>query len=874
MAKRVICIVLAVMLTAAMALPALAKETEAPEIQRVFSISRPEDLLLLAENCRLDTYSENLRVILKKSIDMTGSDFTPIPIFCGTFEGRGHTISGITLTGDGSYQGLFRYISQTGLVRKLRLEAHIDPQGSRTAVGGLAGENAGKILDCSFTGVVTAGDRVGGIAGSNTLTGVIEGCTVQGVIAGNHMVGGIAGENAGVIRGCESHGAINTTAQQNQVSLSDISLDTLAQTEFAATVTDVGGIAGASSGVITDCTNRGDVGYRQMGYNIGGIAGRQNGTVLTCRNFGNISGRKEVGGIVGHLEPAAEIEYDEDVLQILERQLKKLKGAVNQASSNVSTAATDLTSRISEMSVYIEDARDAAGLLVPDPEDPELPDMDTLQAARNGLSSSLANMTSAMENIGATAYDSMSTLGANIMSIQNQVGAMGATLGNTSEAVGGRVEDVSNEDTGFDLSGKISGCENYGNVQADVNIGGITGAIALQSELDAAETIQITGSQSLNFVSKVRAVVRQCKNYGKITSGKQHMGGIAGYQTLGLIRESENTASVGQENAQYVGGVVGNSTGYVRENSAKCHLAGSNCVGGIAGSGTVATDCRAMVEIEGGQEKLGAILGTAGDNIKEVEDPIGGNLYTYHGQDPGGIDGISYAGKAEGIRQNVFLSRPDTPELFRTVTVAFRFADGTEKTYLLKPGTGLQEDQIPPVPEVEGFEGFWEGMAQTDISHIDFDLSFDAVYESDTLVIASAQNRDGLPLLLVQGNFQEAASVTLTQAAIPVAGEGATVFGSWDISITGAKVVTSGRLLLPEAEGMTYLLRVQCADGTWQQRDCTENGSYLVFAMDGTETGLVLTGKPTGLWKTYAMAGAAAVLAVGILAPVLKKRRK
>ena len=165
-------------------------------------------------------------------------------------------------------------------------------------------------------------------------------------------------------------------------------------------------------------------------------------------------------------------------------------------------------------------------------------------------------------------------------------------------------------------------------------------------------------------------------------------------------------------------------------------------------------------------------------------------------------------------------------------------------------------------------------MVETDISHIDFDLFFDAVYESDTLVIASAQNRDGLPLLLVQGNFQEAASVTLTPAPVPVSGEESTVFESWNITLEGAKTVTGGRLLLPEAEGMTYLLRVQCADGTWQQRDCTENGSYLVFAMDGTETGLVLTGKPTGLWKTYAIAGAAAILAVGILTLVLKKRRK
>jgi len=187
---------------------------------------------------------------------------------------------------------------------------------------------------------------------------------------------------------------------------------------------------------------------------------------------------------------------------------------------------------------------------------------------------------------------------------------------------------------------------------------------------------------------------------------------------------------------------------------------------------------------------------------------------------------------------------------------------------------GLTQSQVPPVPEVAGFEGHWQGLAETDISHIDFDVFFDAVYESDILTIASAENRNGLPLLLVQGNFTENASVTLTPAAISGAGEGSTVFESWDIALEGAKAVTGGRLLLPDAEGMTYMLRLQCADGSWQQRSFTENGSYLVFAMDGTETAITLTGKPTAAWRTYALAGAGAVLAAGILVLVLKKRKK
>lgn len=874
MLKRVLCAGLSLVLLFSMSLGAFAQETESARTKRVITLQAPKDLLKLAQDCRLDTYSEDLQVILKNSIDMTGCEFYGIPYFSGSFEGRGHTISGVKLTADGSYQGLFRYLGEGAVVRKLKLEADIEPKGSRLTVGGIAGENAGTISGCSFTGSVSGGDKVGGIAGSNTLTGIIEDCYVAGDIGGEHMLGGIAGENIGVIRHCENQAGVNTTARQNQVALADISLDNITKTEFAATVTDLGGIAGTSSGVITDCTNRGNVGYQKMGYNVGGIAGRQTGTVLECKNFGDIRGRKEVGGIVGHLEPAAQIEYDEDALQILERQLDALKGTVSQASANVNSTAADLSSELTEMAWYIEDAWKASSMLNFNPDNPTIPDADALTAAANALSNSLSNMTRSISNIGVVAHSSMGALSGNMASIQNQVGAMGETLNNAAETLGGRVEDVSDEDTESDLSGKVAECENHGSVRADMNLGGIVGAIALASELDAAEALEIVGQDSLNFVSKVRAVVRSCINRGDVTDGKQHMGGIAGYQTIGLIRETENTAAVGAQNAQYVGGIVGNSTSYVRLSSAKCHLAGTVCVGGIAGSGTVATDCSTMVEIIDGKEKLGAILGVLGEDMKEVENPVADNLYTYHGNDPGGIDGISYSGKAEGMTQNLFLLRKDTPELFRNITVRFRFADGTFKDFSLKPGTGLRQSQIPEVPEVPGYEGYWDGLKETDISHIDYDLTFDAVYENDTLSVAAEENRNGRPVLLLQGNFAEAGDVILTTLAqLPDMGSSHTLVEGWDVAMKGVKAVTGGRYLMPEAAEKNPVLMVRLADSSWQKRDFTVNGSYLVFEMDGTETGIALYNNEGTPWYWYAIGGTMGALAVVVIT-LLKKKKK
>ena len=69
------------------------------------TIKTAEDLAELSRNCTLDTWSQGKTVILENDLDLHGIDFTPIPTFSGTFQGNGHTISGLTLTGSGNVRG-------------------------------------------------------------------------------------------------------------------------------------------------------------------------------------------------------------------------------------------------------------------------------------------------------------------------------------------------------------------------------------------------------------------------------------------------------------------------------------------------------------------------------------------------------------------------------------------------------------------------------------------------------------------------------------------------------------------------------------------------------------------------------------------------
>ena len=94
-------------------------------------------------------------------------DFSPIPTFGGTFEGRGHTISGLSLTGSGNVRGLFRYIQPSGAVRDLHVSGAITPSDRKNTLGGLVGENQGTLTNCSFSGTVSGAGSIGGLVGIN-----------------------------------------------------------------------------------------------------------------------------------------------------------------------------------------------------------------------------------------------------------------------------------------------------------------------------------------------------------------------------------------------------------------------------------------------------------------------------------------------------------------------------------------------------------------------------------------------------------------------------------------------------------------------------------------------------------------------------------
>lgn len=333
----------------------------------LLEIGTEEELRELAENCILDSWSRDKKVVLTADIELTGTEPLCIPVFAGIFDGNDHSITGLKLTEMGSAVGLFRYLQEGARVQNLTVRGEIAPEGSQDQVGGIVGVNYGRIANCSFAGKVSGNGEIGGIAGVNEETGEIRGCKNSAAITGNHSAGGITGNNKGILNNCTNSGTVNTSGAEVTYGLDDFTAENLEQinsTSNVAAHTDTGGIAGISSGKIYYCSNEGTIGYQHVGYNTGGIVGRlHQGYLQNCTNSGYVLGRKDVGGIVGQMEPFLEVQYLSDKLGQLDRETDKFIDLMDAAYDDFSANTDETTAIMKDIRLYLQNVNDAGKVL-------------------------------------------------------------------------------------------------------------------------------------------------------------------------------------------------------------------------------------------------------------------------------------------------------------------------------------------------------------------------------------------------------------------------------------------------------------------------------------------------------------------------------
>lgn len=420
------------------------------------SISTAEEFAEFAKNCTLDSYSVGKVFVLKNDINLTGTGIKPVPSFGGTFDGNGHTISGLSVSENISAAGLFRYVEKSGTVKNLNVSGRLTPSGTAEKCGGVAGVNRGRIVNCSFTGVIAGNERCGGIAGVNESEGMISGCSSSGHIQVEHFAGGIAGENRGYIRTCENRCMVNTTADDDSLELSDLNINDLYSTESFSDVTDAGGIAGYSDGSVQNCKNLGAIGYPHVGYNIGGIVGRQEGYISGCENYGTVNGRKDIGGIVGQAEPHLMISYSQSRADELSDSLDELNSLIEKTIDDMDSRGSVISGNFNNINSSLNSIRDKSEAMMTEAERIVNTDIDSV----NEISSRISDCIDMLSPVADSVSDSAGMLADGFDELSEAGELLGESLGELdagTEIIFGSLDDFSGMITEFQTASEAVG---------------------------------------------------------------------------------------------------------------------------------------------------------------------------------------------------------------------------------------------------------------------------------------------------------------------------------------------------------------------------------------------------------------------------------
>ena len=163
-----------------------------------YTVTSADGLMNIAE--LVNGGKSDINITLTADIDLTGKDWTPIGTdydnsYKGTFDGGGHTITGLTFTTNDEYAGLFGWLNRAGTVKNVVMEGVqiTSNQIYGGSIGGVVGSSWGTIENCSVSGSVSGTVYVGGVVGVQ-IGGSITGCSSSATVKGTVDVGGVAGQ--------------------------------------------------------------------------------------------------------------------------------------------------------------------------------------------------------------------------------------------------------------------------------------------------------------------------------------------------------------------------------------------------------------------------------------------------------------------------------------------------------------------------------------------------------------------------------------------------------------------------------------------------------------------------------------------------------
>lgn len=254
-----------------------------------YTVTTADGLMNVAE--LVNGGKTDINITLDTDLDLTGKEWTPIgnyeKQYTGTFNGGGHTITGLTVTGSDQYVGLFGHIGSGGTVKDVTLEeVKIESNNDMSAVGGVAGRSYGTLENCSVSGSVSGSGIAGGVVGYQS-GDFLTGCSSSATVNAGGVAGGVAGltDSGATLTACYATG--------------DVTLESInSGGNF------VGGVVGSNTScTLKACYAWGSVTGSGSGtIYVGGVTGTNDeGTLTACYHAnGTVSGPAgTTGGVAG-----------------------------------------------------------------------------------------------------------------------------------------------------------------------------------------------------------------------------------------------------------------------------------------------------------------------------------------------------------------------------------------------------------------------------------------------------------------------------------------------------------------------------------------------------------------------------------------------
>ena len=509
---------------------------------------------------------------------------------------------------------------------------------------------------------------------------------------------------------------------------------------------------------------------------------------------------------------------------------------------------------------------------------------DNMQAQLDGVTDSLKRIADAGSEYGSVIDADLKLVNEQVNVIYNLVAAKVDELEvSDSDSLKDYYKEVEEDRLDEITSGRMDLCINNGIVDGDINIGGIVGAMSVDTD-DQEENAAGSISFRLNYEYTTACLVDGCKNYGKVTAKKDGVGGIAGLVKMGAVRGCESYGWINSIDGGFVGGIAGESTGTILNCYSLCRLEGDKNVGGIAGYALTLKNCCSMVDLLDANARFGAIAGqieVEKDNTSVWAGVVSGNRYV--SDEVYGIDNIGYENAAEKITYKELLAIPGLPEDFKHLKVIFMIENEVYTETEFEYGTETSEVSFPDFPKKNGCYGVW---GEINRKKVKSNIYVEGEYH-DIISTLPAESTVGITdglinakriLAYAEGNFTEntvfTADVKYDEShGIPLEDKPFVVYTVelGELELENASFFPV-RIYNPYSKAVVYELK----NGAWQEADYLNRGGYIQVTMPGRSGtyAVVDTAIHVPSWVYIACACAAGLLVLIVFMTIVLKLRK